>query len=140
MDPDNINTEGKKYDRGFLVPKIAMMRIKGKSTHSIIEFLMEQVKVSRATAYEILKDAQKMITEMYADELDASFKEAISRLEEIYENGEGKLKLEVQKEINKLKGLYAAEKVEVNHKIEMPLFPKEEDEKDDEQSEDERRV
>jgi len=121
------NEKGQKYDREFLVSKISMMRIKGKSTHSIISFLMDEIKLSRATAYEILKDAQKLIIDMYSDEIDASFKEAISRLEEIYESAEGKLRLEVQKEINKLKGLYAAEKIEINHKIEMPLFPKEDD-------------
>jgi hypothetical protein len=121
-------TKGQKYDRELLISKIAMMRIKGKSTHGLIEFLMTDIKVSRPTAYEILKDAQKLIIDMYSDEIDASFKEAISKLEDIYETAEGKLKLEVQKEINKLKGLYATEKIEINHKIEMPLFPKEDDE------------
>ena len=36
----------KKYDRDFLVAKISMMRIKGKSTQTILEFLMEKIKVN----------------------------------------------------------------------------------------------
>jgi hypothetical protein len=104
----------KKYDREFLVSKVAMMRIKGKSTHTILEFLMEQVGMSRKIAYEILKDAQTYIMEQTSEDMKIAFVEAINRLETLYEEGDGKLRLEVQKELNKLRGLYAAQKLEVS--------------------------
>lgn len=104
---------GPSYDREFLVGKVSMMRIKGKSTYFILDFLMEKVGMSRKVAYEVLADAQKLIIEMQKSEIDVAIAEAMARLEELYENADGKLKLEVQKEINKLKGLYSAEKIDI---------------------------
>jgi hypothetical protein len=103
----------KKYDREYLVSKIAMMRIKGKSTHSILEFLMETVGMSRKIAYEVLGDAQKYIMEQTNEDTKVAFADAIHRLEDLYENGDNKVKLDVIKEINKLRGLYAASKVDI---------------------------
>jgi hypothetical protein len=111
---DSKRENKKKYDREFLVSKVAMMRIKGKSTHTILEFLMDQVGMSRKIAYEILKDAQIYIMDQTSEDIKIAFVEAINRLEMLYENGDGKLRLEVQKELNKLRGLYASQKVEVS--------------------------
>lgn len=105
---------GKAYDREFLVAKIAMMRIKGKSTHTILEFLMEQVKMSRKIAYEVLGDAQKYIMEQTNEDTKIAFADAIQRLEILYEEGSDKVRLDALKEINKLRGLYAAEKIDVS--------------------------
>ena len=104
----------KKYDRQFLVSKVAMMRIKGQSTHSILEFLMVQLDESRKISYEILQDAQKYIMEQTNEDTKVAFADAIQKLELLYEEGNRKEKLEVLKEINKLRGLYAAEKVNVS--------------------------
>ena len=103
----------KKYDRELLVSKVAMMRIKGQSTHSILEFLMGQLDESRKISYEILKDAQKYIMEQTNEDTKAAFAESINRLEMLYEKGTNKEKLEVMKEMNKLRGLYAAQKVDI---------------------------
>ena len=103
----------KKYDREFLVAKIAMMRIKGKSTHTILEFLMETVGMSRKIAYEILQSAQQYIMEQTNEDTKIAFAEAIHRLETLYEEGDNKVKLDVLKELNKLRGLYAADKVDI---------------------------
>ena len=103
----------KKYDRELLVSKVAMMRIKGQSTHSILEFLMGQLDESRKISYEILKDAQNYIMEQTNEDTKAAFAESINRLEMLYEKGNDKTKLEVLKEINKLRGLYAAQKVDI---------------------------
>jgi hypothetical protein len=103
----------KKYDREYLVSKIAMMRIKGKSTHTILEFLMETVGMSRKIAYEVLQDAQKYIMEQVNEDMKVAFAEAISKLEELYESGTDKVRLDVIKEMNKLRGLYAAQKVDI---------------------------
>ncbi len=107
-------TDGrKKYDREYLVAKIAMMRIKGKSTHTILEFLMETVGMSRKIAYDVLQDAQKYIMEQTNEDTKVALAEAIHRLEELYENGNDKVRLDVLKEMNKLRGLYAAQKVDI---------------------------
>jgi hypothetical protein len=103
----------KKYDREYLVSKIAMMRIKGKSTYTILEFLMETVGMSRKIAYDVLGDAQKYIMEQTNEDTKVAFAEAIHKLEELYENGTDKVRLDVIKEMNKLRGLYAAEKVDI---------------------------
>lgn len=103
----------KKYDREFLVAKVAMMRIKGKSTHFILDFLMEEIKMSRKIAYEILLSAQNYIMEQTNEDAKVAFAEAIHRLEQIYESGDAKIRLDVLKEMNKLRGLYAAQKVDI---------------------------
>ncbi len=103
----------KKYDREYLVAKIAMMRIRGKSTHTILEFLMETIGMSRKIAYEILQSAQEYIMEQTNEDTKVAFAEAIQRLEILYEDGDNKTKLDVLKELNKLRGLYAAAKVDI---------------------------
>jgi hypothetical protein len=103
----------KKYDREYLVAKIAMMRIKGKSTHTILDFLMETVGMSRKVAYDVLQDAQKYIMEQTNEDVKLALAESIQRLEELYESGSDKVRLDVLKEMNKLRGLYAAQKVDI---------------------------
>ncbi len=120
----------KKYDREYLVAKIAMMRIKGKSTHTILEFLMESVGMSRKIAYDVLQDAQKYIMQQTSEDIKVALAESIHRLEEIYEGGNDKVRLDVIKELNKLRGLYAAEKVDISiveYKAKFPGFNKKKD-------------
>jgi nitrate reductase NapAB chaperone NapD len=105
---------GPEYDRVYLTNKVAMMRIEGMSTYNLLEFLMETIKCCRKVAYEILNDAQKIIVEIQKVEVETAFAEAIGKLEAIYQKADGKLKLETQKEINKLRGLYAAERIDVS--------------------------
>lgn len=104
---------GKKFDREYLTNKVAMMRIKGKSTYNIIEFLKNDLGVGQTTAYEILRDAQNIFIEQQKNQLQGAFQEAIAQLEELYDTSpDKKLRLQILQEINKLKGLYAAQKVE----------------------------
>lgn len=111
---------GPKYDREFLVNKIAMMRIKGKSTYSILEFLKDELKLAQTTAYEILRDAQKIFVEIQQQKLEGAFEESISQLEELYEStSDKKLRLQIMQEINKMKGLYAAQKVEHSGQVQF---------------------
>ena len=111
----------KKYDRELLVSKVAMMRIKGQSTHSILDFLMGQLNESRKISYEILKDAQKYIMDQTNEDTRIALADAIQKLELLYEEGNRKERLEVLKELNKLRGLYSPEKIElkgeINHKV-----------------------
>jgi hypothetical protein len=103
----------KKYDREFLVAKVSMMRLRGKSTLSISEFLQEKVGMSRKIAYEILRDAQSLIIEQLNEDIKLAMAEAVGRLDVLYEEGDTKIKLEVQKELNKLRGLYSPSKLSV---------------------------
>ena len=103
---------GPTYDRDFLVKKIAMMRIKGKSTYFILDFLQTDIKMGQTTAYEILREAQKVINDMQLTEIESAFSEAVAQLEELYEStSDKKLRLEIRKEISKMRGLYAAQEV-----------------------------
>jgi hypothetical protein len=109
---------GKTYDRDYLVKKIAMMRIKGKSTYFILEFLQNEVKMGQTTAYEVLRDAQKVISEMQITEIETAFNEAVAQLEELYEDtSDKKLRLEIRKEISKMRGLYAAQEIKHSGEI-----------------------
>lgn len=104
---------GPKYDRSYLINKVAMMRIKGKSTYNIIEFLKDDVGMAQTTAYEIMRDAQKLFVEIQKEKIEGAFEESVSQLEELYEGtSDKKLRLSILQEINKLKGLYAAQKIE----------------------------
>ena len=109
---------GKTFDRELLVSKIAMMRIEGKSTHFIMDFLKESIKMGQTTAYEVLRDSQKVINEMQITEIETAFNEAIAQLEELYDStSDKKLRLEVRKEISKMRGLYAAQEVKHSGEI-----------------------
>jgi hypothetical protein len=109
---------GKTYDRDYLVKKIAMMRIKGKSTYFILEFLQNDIKMGQTTAYEVLRDAQKVINEMQLTEIETAFNEAVAQLEELYEDtSDKKLRLEIRKEISKMRGLYAAQEIKHSGEI-----------------------
>ena len=103
----------KKYDREFLVNKVAMMRIKGKSTYNIVEFLKEDIGMGQTTAYEIMRDAQKLFIDIQKEKIEGAFEESVSQLEELYDTtSDKKLRLSILQEVNKLKGLYAAQKIE----------------------------
>ena len=110
-------TRGPSYDRDFLIAKVAMMRIKGKSTLSVMTFLQEKIGMGRATAYLVLGDAQTYILNMAQQDLDKAYEEAVQQLEELYDEASGKQKLEVRKEINKLRGLYKPQRVDVTTNV-----------------------
>jgi len=74
---------------------------------------METIGMSRKIAYEILQAAQTYIMEQTNEDTKVAFVEAIHRLETLYEEGDNKVKLDVLKELNKLRGLYAAAKVDI---------------------------
>jgi protein-disulfide isomerase-like protein with CxxC motif len=74
---------------------------------------MEEVGMSRKIAYEVLQDAQKYIMEQTNKDTKVAFSEAIQRLEILYEDGDNKTKLDVLKELNKLRGLYATQKIDI---------------------------
>lgn len=104
---------GKTFDRELLIAKIAMMRIEGKSTHFIMEFLREDIKMGQTTAYEVLREAQDYIVEMTNQDLEKAYSEAIQQIERKMDSvSDKKTWLQYRAELNKLQGLYAAQKIE----------------------------
>ena len=95
----------KKYDREYLVNKIAMMRIKGKSTRFLLEFLQEKVGMPQSTAYTVLRDAQENINQMQEKKIEDAYADALARLEDLYEESNDKKIKEFEnnilKEVNK---------------------------------------
>jgi hypothetical protein len=117
---NNNIMRGKKFDREHLVMKIAELRIEGKSTHFIIEFLKENMGVCVTTAYEVLKDAQVYITNMTNKDLEKAYSEAIQQIEQKMSGiSDKKVWLQYRAELNKLQGLYAAQKIEHSGKLEI---------------------
>lgn len=104
---------GKTFDRELLVSKIAMMRIEGKSTHFIMDFLKESIKMGQTTAYEVLREAQDYIVKMTNQDLEKAYSEAIQQIERKMDSvSDKKTWLQYRAELNKLQGLYAAQKIE----------------------------
>ena len=104
---------GKTFDRELLVSKIAMMRIEGKSTHFIMDFLKESIKMGQTTAYEVLKEAQQFIVDMTNKDLEKAYTESIQQIERKMDSvSDKKTWLQYRAELNKLQGLYAAQKIE----------------------------
>ncbi len=105
---------GKEYDRDILTKEIVQMRIKGASTNTIILYLTEKVGMCKKLAYDILRDVHQEFIEMMRDRNKSDFEEAVAYLEHLLENTyERKVQLEIAKELNKLKGVYKANKIDI---------------------------
>ena len=108
-----------KYKREDVIDSIVKMRIeKGASTKTIIQdYLMGQLKFGQTYAYDLLKAAREKIVKIYETQNVSLANEALGHLESMYEDAIGdkniKIALEIRKEISKLIGLYAAQKVDI---------------------------
>lgn len=117
-----------KHKREDIVDAVVKMRIeKGASTKTIInDFLMGQLGYKTSYAYDLYKQARVKIVELYDTKNTELANEALGTLESLYEdaisNGEKKLALEVRKEINKLTGLYAAEKIDIRGNVDNKII------------------
>lgn len=109
-------TEYKKLD---IIDSIVKMRLeKGASSKTIIQdYLKGQLGFGTTYAYELYKIARKKIVELYSTKNEELANEALGQLEFLYEDAiltnNMKLALEIRKEINKLTGIYAAEKMDI---------------------------
>lgn len=117
-----------KHKREDIVDAVVKMRIeKGASTKTIInDFLMGQLGYKTSYAYDLYKQARVKIVELYDTKNTELANEALGTLESLYEDaiksGEKKLALEVRKEINKLTGLYAAEKIDIRGNVDNKII------------------
>lgn len=108
-----------KWKKEDIIDAIVKMRIeKGSSTKTIIQgFLMEELGYKQSYAYELLREAREKIVKIYDTQNKKLANEALGQLESMYEDciksKNIKLALEIKKEINKLTGAYAADKVDI---------------------------
>ena len=114
-----------KYKREDIIDSIVKMRIeKACSTKTIIQdYLMGQLKFGQTYSYDLLKAAREKIVKIYDTQNVSLANEALGHLESMYEDAikqkNNKLALEIRKEMNKLTGLYAAEKIEVSGAVKI---------------------
>lgn len=104
-----------KYDRELMINDVIKKRIEGASSYTLVNYIMDNYKCSKKIAYDILLAVQEEIVRIQYDDIEKSLADALSRLENIYEKGSPKIKLEAQKEINKIKGLYQ-DKIDITSK------------------------
>jgi hypothetical protein len=120
-----------KYKKEDIIDAIVKMRIeKGASSKTIIqEFLMGQLKYKISYSYTLYQEARQKIVELYNTQNSELANEALGQLESMLEDAlkqkNMKLALEIRKEISKLTGLYAAQKIDVSvveYKAKFPGF------------------
>jgi hypothetical protein len=108
-----------KYKKEDIIDAIVKMRIeKGASTKTILQnFLMGELGYKQSYSYDLLQEARTKIVDLYSSKNEELAKEALGQLESMYEDAikqkNMKLALEIRKEISKLTGLYAADKIDI---------------------------
>lgn len=113
--PKQIKTED-------LINSIVKMKVeKGASNKTILDFLQNDLEYGTTYSYEILKEARKRIQQIWDRNAEAHLEESKAQLEDLYEDAirtnNKKLALEIRKELNRLMGLYAAEKIELSGEL-----------------------
>jgi hypothetical protein len=123
----------KQFKTEDLINGIVKMRIEnGASNKTILDFLMNDLGYKQSYAYELLKDARKLIQEIWDKNAEAHLEEAKGQLEDMYQvaitKKEYKLALQIRQELNKLMGLYEAEKINltIDFKAKFPGIKKDE--------------
>lgn len=106
--------EWKKED---IINAIVVMRTeKMATTKTILEFLMNELKFGQTYSYQLIKESRDKIIELYNTTNAPKVEEAIGQLETMlersYQRGDYKLSYNIRQELNKMIGLYAAQKVE----------------------------
>lgn len=109
--PKNLKTEE-------IVDAIVKMRLeKNASNKTILDFLKNELGYAQAYSYELLQAARKKIQEVYTRNIEEHLEEAKGQLEEMLEKatkkGDTRLMLQIRQELNKLLGLYSAEKIDI---------------------------
>ena len=102
-----------KYKKIDLINKIVEMSCSGISQPQILIWLQTEGECSISFCYDLLREAKPIILDVLKDLSKDRLETTIRELEQMkVETGDKKLKLDIQKEINKISGLYL-EKVDV---------------------------
>lgn len=110
------------YTKDDLVAHIINLRlVENWSTKSILDFLQKDLGYKTTQSYEYIKMAKEVIKERYNATNDAAVEEAIfqyeNMLERAYNSGNYKLWSELKKELNKITGINAPEKIELSGEL-----------------------
>jgi len=100
-----------KVDKDTAIQMIIDLRYKqGYSSPELVKFLIDTYKINISRSYELITEAKEKLGEMYSLINNKSLEEAIMILENMRQdaikNKNGKLALEVQKELNKVNQLH----------------------------------
>ena len=97
-----------KFKKADLIKKVVEFYSEGKSQHEIIKWLMTEGGIEIAWCYVILREAKPLVVETLKDIAKSRLEITINELEKMKEEAKGdkKLILDIQKEINKISGLY----------------------------------
>lgn len=115
-----------EFSEEKIIAAIIDMRLKKSMSHkNIIDFLNTNLGMGKATAYTLITKAQDEIKEGYKKLSEGAIEESILQIEEKMQQANKdknyKFWLELRKELNKIKGVYAAEKLDIkgdlNHNI-----------------------
>lgn len=103
-----------KLKKPDLIKKVVELYAEGKSQHEIIKWLLTEGGIEIAWCYVILREAKPLVVETLKDIAKSRLEITINELEKMKEEAKGdkKLILDIQKEINKISGLYA-DKVDI---------------------------
>jgi len=109
------NHEKKDFSKEDIIMSLVKMRVeKFATTKTMLDFLMKEIGYAQTYSYELIKISKTRINEIFREEHEESFHNAMARLEEIIESTKNeKTRLEAQKELNKLLGLHKPQKVDV---------------------------
>jgi len=107
-----------KYKKQDLINKIVDFSCNGILQAAIIEWLKTEGECKIDYCYLLLKEAKPLINDVLKDLSKDRLEKTITDLERmLYETPDRKLRLEIQKEINKISGLHnQTQKVDVTSK------------------------
>lgn len=124
--PKQIKTEE-------LINGLVKMKVeKGATNKTMLDFLMNDMGYGQSYSYEVMREARKKIQEIWDKNAEGHLEESKAQLEEMYERAyskkDYKLALQIRQELNKLMGLYSAEKIDItlDFKAKFPGFDKNE--------------
>jgi hypothetical protein len=107
--------EKKSFDKEQVVMALVKMRIEEcATTKTMLDFCMNELGYEQTYSYTLIKLSKIKINEIFKEEHEESFYAAMGRLEETIERTKNeKVRLDAQKELNKLLGLHKPQRVDV---------------------------
>ena len=107
----------KQWAREDVINMIISMKLeKMATTKTILDFLQNELGYKQTYSYILLRESREKIIEIYDKNNAGKIEEAIGQLERMLEKSwsknDFKLSHSIRQELNKLIGLYAAQKVE----------------------------
>lgn len=107
-----------QYTKDDLIAHIINLRlVENWSTKSLLDLLQFKLNYSKTQSYEYIKWAREEIKDRYKATNDAMIEEAIYQYEEMLEIAKHRKDLKVwndlRKELNKITGIYTAEKIDI---------------------------